>query len=105
MLSNKLKEYRSKTKITQEDLAEQLCVSRSAVAKWEQGKGIPSKQSLKDLEELMGVSQEELLQEDEHYQIIEKGYFSYKNIVFRKCFLLDIHKGMCYHKKDDETYL
>ena len=83
MLSNKLKEYRSKTKITQEDLAEQLCVSRSAVAKWEQGKGIPSKQSLKDLEKLMGVSQEELLQEDEHYQIIEninKSYTKDNNI-------------------------
>ncbi len=78
MLSSKLKEYRANNNMTQEDLANKLCVSRSAVAKWEQGKGIPSKQSLIDLENLMGVSQEELLQEDEYYQVIENINDSYR---------------------------
>ena len=78
MLSSKLKEYRANNNMTQEDLANKLCVSRSAVAKWEQGKGIPSKQSLIDLENLMGMSQEELLQEDEYYQVIENINDSYR---------------------------
>ena len=57
MLSKKLKEFRQQNGLTQKDLAARLFVSRSAVAKWEQGKGIPSK--------------DDLLNEDEAVIIIE----------------------------------
>jgi len=71
MLSKKLKEYRLEKNMTQEDLAEILCVSRSAVAKWEQGKGIPSKESLEELEKILEISKDELMADNEAYEVIE----------------------------------
>lgn len=43
MFKNKLKELREKNNISQYQLAEKIFVSRSAVAKWENGLGMPSK--------------------------------------------------------------
>lgn len=71
MLSQKLKEYRNKNGLTQQDLAERLFVSRSAVAKWEQGKGIPNKDTLKSLCQMFECTKDELLNEDEAVEIIE----------------------------------
>ena len=49
MFAEKLKELRKNYNLTQQELGDILCVSRSAVAKWEQGKGVPSKQTIKDI--------------------------------------------------------
>ena len=38
----RLKQYRKKTGLTQQELAQKIHVSRSAVAKWENGLGLPS---------------------------------------------------------------
>ena len=43
----KLQELRKKKGLTQEELAEMLFVSRTAVSKWETGRGYPSIDSLK----------------------------------------------------------
>ena len=51
----RLKEYRKNQGLTQEELAEKLHVSRSAVAKWENGLGLPSDDSLDDIAALFGV--------------------------------------------------
>lgn len=45
--SKKIQELRNKNKLTQEQFAEKLYVSRTAVSKWESGKGYPSIDSLK----------------------------------------------------------
>lgn len=71
MLSRKLKKFREENKLTQEELASKLNVSRSAVAKWEQERGIPDKYSLQDISLLLGISQEELLDEDEAAVVID----------------------------------
>ena len=42
---DRLKTLRSERKISQQALADAIFVSRSAVAKWENGLGIPSKDS------------------------------------------------------------
>ena len=43
MFSKKLKELRNEKGLTQEELGKIIFVSRSAIAKWEQGKGMPCK--------------------------------------------------------------
>ena len=66
----RLKEYRKIQGLTQEELAEKLHVSRSAVAKWENGLGLPSDDSLEDIAALFGVDCGDLLSDRETETII-----------------------------------
>jgi|GEM_PF-356247 transcriptional regulator with XRE-family HTH domain len=61
MFSENLKEQRIKAGLTQDELASRINVSRSAIAKWEQGRGLPNKTSLDDLCRLFGVAEDDLL--------------------------------------------
>lgn len=61
MFKDKLKELRLKEKLTQAELAEKIYVSRSAVAKWEQGRGLPTVESLEALSKYFNVSEDELI--------------------------------------------
>ena len=47
--NEKLQELRKNKKLTQEQLAEMLFVSRTAISKWESGRGYPSIDSLKEI--------------------------------------------------------
>ena len=51
-IGEKMKEIRKERGWSQEQLAEELIVSRAAVAKWESDKGIPDIDNLKKLSEL-----------------------------------------------------
>ena len=53
---------RKNLKMTQERLAEELHVSKSAVAKWETDGGIPDRDNLKRVSEVLNVSLEDLYQ-------------------------------------------
>jgi transcriptional regulator with XRE-family HTH domain len=55
-LAEKLKDTRKNAALSQEQLAEKLCVSRAAVAKWESGKGLPDIENLKAISKLLDVS-------------------------------------------------
>lgn len=66
----RLKEYRRGQGLTQEELAEKLHVSRSAVAKWENGLGLPGDDSLGEIAALFGVDREVLLSDRETETII-----------------------------------
>jgi len=59
--NNKLQELRKQKGITQEELAEYLYVSRTAVSKWESGRGYPNIDSLKEISKFFGVTIDELL--------------------------------------------
>lgn len=61
----KLRDARKKAGISQEELAEKLSVSRSAVAKWETDNGLPDVGNLKTLAAVLNVSIDYLLAEDE----------------------------------------
>ena len=52
----KLKDARKNAGLSQEQLAEKLCVSRAAVAKWETDKGLPDIMNLKAIAKLLDVS-------------------------------------------------
>lgn len=57
----KLQELRKQRGMTQEELAAALYVSRTAVSKWESGRGYPSIDSLKAISGFFGVSLDQLL--------------------------------------------
>ena len=57
----KLQALRKHRGLTQEELAEALFVSRTAVSKWESGRGYPSIDSLKELSHFFSVSIDDLL--------------------------------------------
>lgn len=60
-LSEILKQERTRCKMTQEFVAEEIGVSRQAVSKWESGKSDPSTSNLFALAKLYGISVEDLL--------------------------------------------
>ncbi len=62
-IGEKIRQARKHAGLSQEQLAEKLCVSRSAVAKWETGKGMPDIENLKQLPKILGVTLEQLLEE------------------------------------------
>ncbi len=57
----KLQELRKSRGMTQEELAQSLYVSRTAVSKWESGRGYPSIDSLKDISRFFSVTIDELI--------------------------------------------
>ena len=61
----KLHSLRKQKGLTQEALAEALHVSRTAVSKWESGRGYPNIDSLKATAAFFGVTVDELLTENE----------------------------------------
>lgn len=60
----KLQELRKNRGLTQEELAEALYVSRTAISKWESGRGYPSIDSLKEIASYFSVSIDDLLSGD-----------------------------------------
>ena len=67
----KLKDARKTSGLSQEQLAEKLSVSRSAVAKWESDKGLPDVDNLKAMAQLLDVSLDYLLADDERISFNE----------------------------------
>ena len=57
----KLRELRRQRGLTQQQLAERLYVSRTAVSKWESGRGCPGLDSLRELSAYFAVSLDDLL--------------------------------------------
>ena len=70
--NQKLQELRRQRGITQEELASELYVSRTAISKWELGKGYPSIDSLKAIAKFYKVTLDELLSPSEIVEIAEK---------------------------------
>jgi len=71
-LNEKLQELRKSRDLTQEELAELLFVSRTAVSKWETGKGYPSIDSLREISRYFSVSIDDLLSADKLISIAER---------------------------------
>ena len=61
----KLQELRKQRGLTQEELAKELYVSRTAISKWESGRGYPSIDSLKEISRFFSVTIDDLLSSEE----------------------------------------
>lgn len=91
----KLQELRKQKGITQEELAQSLFVSRTAVSKWESGRGYPNIDSLKALAKYFGVTVDELLSGDELLTIASEDAGRKKNMLCSLVFgLLDLSVAM-----------
>lgn len=70
---DKLKTLRQERNISQQALADAIFVSRSAVAKWENGLGLPSQDSLDALGQYFGVAPSSFFTEEPDAVIVEKN--------------------------------
>lgn len=68
----KLQELRKERGLTQEELAQALYVSRTAISKWESARGYPSIDSLKEISRYFSVSIDDLLSGEALLSIAEK---------------------------------
>lgn len=92
----KLKEARKEAGLSQEQFAEKMNVSRSAIAKWESDKGMPDVNNLKMMAQLLGISLDYLLDEDEKLSFNET-----KEAIDLDSFEVS---GKCRDKKDAACY-
>ena len=89
--NEKLQELRKNKGLTQEDLAEILFVSRTAISKWESGRGYPNIESLKAIAKLFSITVDELLSGEELLIIAEQDNKQRENHIRDLIFgLLDI---------------
>jgi len=72
--NEKIQELRKQKGLTQEELAEFLYVSRTAISKWESGRGFPNIESLKAISKFFSVSLDELLSGEEILAIAENDH-------------------------------
>ena len=59
--NEKLQQLRKKKGLTQEELSAALFVSRTAVSKWESGRGYPNIHTIKNIAKIFDLTVDELL--------------------------------------------
>ena len=69
----KLKKLRTEARLTQEELAEKLYVSRTAISKWESGRGYPNIESIKAISKFFSVTVDEMLSSGEVLTLAEEN--------------------------------
>lgn len=89
--NEKLQALRKQKGLTQEELAAQLFVSRTAVSKWESGRGYPNIDSLKAISKFFSVTIDELLSGEEALTIAEEEHQQKQQFFRNRIFgLLDL---------------
>jgi transcriptional regulator with XRE-family HTH domain len=93
--NEKLQELRKSRGLTQEELAEALFVSRTAVSKWESGRGYPNLESLKQISRYFAVSIDELICPEEILSAAEdEKKESLDRVLSLLCGALDLLPGL-----------
>ena len=77
--NERLQELRKQKGLTQEELAKELYVSRTAVSKWESGRGYPGIESLKMIAKFFSVTIDELLSSSEAITLAEEDEMRIKS--------------------------
>lgn len=88
--NKKLQELRRQKGITQDELAKALFVSRTAVSKWESGRGYPSIESLKTIADFFEITIDELLSSNEIINLAEETQQNHRRVFDLVFGLLDI---------------
>ena len=91
----KLQELRKRRGLTQEELSEALYVSRTAISKWESGRGYPNIESLKEISTYFSVSIDDLLSGEKLIFIAEKEHQSHIGKIYGTIFgIVDLFSVM-----------
>ena len=99
----KLQELRKQKGLTQEELAESLYVSRTAISKWESGRGYPNIDSLKAISKFFSVTIDELLSGEEVLTIAEEDQRQKESILRDMVFgLLDLSVAMFFLSRSSD---
>ena len=92
-----LQELRKQKGLTQEELASALYVSRTAVSKWESGRGYPNIDSLKEISAFFSVSIDMLLSGDELLTLAEEDNRQRENHLYDLVFgFLDLSTAVLF---------
>ena len=119
-IANRLLEYRKRSGLTQEELADKLNISRQSVSKWERAESSPDTDNLIELAKIYGVTLDDLLNVEKPLDSVEESakkdikLVNNKIVIETNCFLDD--KGVpvvIYNenssfpteKLDDKTFL
>ena len=93
--NERLQELRKRRGLTQEELAQALFVSRTAISKWESGRGYPSIDSLKAISSTFQISIDELLSSSEVLTIAQEDHREKQNRIVDLVYaLLDLSVAM-----------
>ena len=88
--NEKLQKLRAGKNLTQEELSEKLYVSRTAISKWESGRGYPSIDSLKAIAKYFNITIDELIRGEEMVTLAEQDIKeSNKKYTYLVCGILD----------------
>ena len=108
---DKLKDLRQSKNITQDELAKTIYVSRSAIAKWESGLGIPSDTNLKALCEFFEIEENRILDRNDLIEEIKVIKLQKRNIVVAllgiifPIIFISFSFASLYHYHPDGTYI
>jgi len=75
MLNDNIKKFRKLKKLTQEQVAEKLNVSRQTISKWESGETIPDIYNCCELAKLYEITVDDLITEQKFSNINPKGKY------------------------------
>ena len=96
-LSEKIQKIRKENNLTQEQFAERIFVSRTAVSKWETGRGIPSIDSLQMIAKEFNLRLDDLLSTEEIVNIAKEEnkanilkLTSYIDVIINLCAILGV---------------
>ena len=71
-LGNKILDLRKKKGLSQEQLGEQVNVTRQTISNWELGETAPNPEQLKLLSKTLNISSDELLDNDINHVLVER---------------------------------
>ena len=117
-IANRLLEFRKKSGLSQEELAEKLNITRQSVSKWERAESAPDTDNLIELAKIYGVTLDDLLNVDkpmeqteekviEEVKITNSGIFLESNLFEDNkgdnIIISDERAGKKYEGSDDEV--
>ena len=71
-IANRLLEFRKRSGLSQEELAEKLNITRQSVSKWERAESAPDTDNLIELAKIYGVTLDDLLNVDKPMEQTEE---------------------------------